>query len=139
MDSLTDLFQDRAESNAPTQTSPSPSTVDPLLTASAGEAVTAAENNLIQDYQNLSAGSFIDKYGVDTYKSLLGQTSQAMDALRTNRLASSGSLSDTAGDTVKNVITGALGGLIDTGAFVSRASEILCPWDNRSPPNGCIQ
>ena len=20
-----------------------------------------------------------------------------------------------------------------------RASEILCPWDNRSPPNGCIQ
>ena len=21
----------------------------------------------------------------------------------------------------------------------SRASEILCPWDNRSPPNGCIQ
>lgn len=119
MDSLTDLFQDRAESNAPTQTSPSPSTVDPLLTASAGEAVTAAENNLIQDYQNLSAGSFIDKYGVDTYKSLLGQTSQAMDALRANRLASSGSLSDTAGDTVKNVITGALGGLIDTGAFVS--------------------
>lgn len=119
MDSLTDLFQYRAESNAPTQTSPSPSTVDPLLTASAGEAVTAAENNLIQDYQNLSAGSFIDKYGVDTYKSLLGQTSQAMDALRANRLASSGSLSDTAGDTVKNVITGALGGLIDTGAFVS--------------------
>lgn len=119
MDSLTDLFQDRAESNAPTQTSPSPSTVDPLLTASAREVVTAAENNLIQDYQNLSAGSFIDKYGVDTYKSLLGQTSQAMDALRANRLASSGSLTDTAGDTVKNVITGALGGLIDTGAFVS--------------------
>ena len=23
-------------------------------------------------------------------------------------------------------------------AFV-RASEILCPWDNRSPPIGCIQ
>ena len=22
---------------------------------------------------------------------------------------------------------------------VERASEILCPWDNRSPPNGCIQ
>ena len=21
----------------------------------------------------------------------------------------------------------------------TRASEILCPWDNRSPPNGCIQ
>ena len=21
----------------------------------------------------------------------------------------------------------------------ARASEILCPWDNRSPPNGCIQ
>ena len=80
MDSLTDLFQDRAESNAPTQTSPSPSTVDPLLTASAGEAVTAAENNLIQDYQNLSAGSFIDKYGVDTYKSLLGQTLKTVES-----------------------------------------------------------
>ena len=23
--------------------------------------------------------------------------------------------------------------------FGKRASEILCPWDNRSPPNGCIQ
>ena len=22
---------------------------------------------------------------------------------------------------------------------LQRASEILCPWDNRSPPNGCIQ
>lgn len=22
---------------------------------------------------------------------------------------------------------------------IRRASEILCPWDNRSPPNGCIQ
>ena len=22
---------------------------------------------------------------------------------------------------------------------LKRASEILCPWDNRSPPNGCIQ
>ena len=22
---------------------------------------------------------------------------------------------------------------------IKRASEILCPWDNRSPPNGCIQ
>ena len=22
---------------------------------------------------------------------------------------------------------------------LERASEILCPWDNRSPPNGCIQ
>ena len=22
---------------------------------------------------------------------------------------------------------------------IERASEILCPWDNRSPPNGCIQ
>mgnify|MGYP000257424790 CR=1 FL=1 len=27
------------------------------------------------------------------------------------------------------------------GVFLDamRASEILCPWDNRSPPNGCIQ
>lgn len=25
------------------------------------------------------------------------------------------------------------------GREVQRASEILCPWDNRSPPNGCIQ
>ena len=24
-------------------------------------------------------------------------------------------------------------------ALSGRASEILCPWDNRSPPNGCIQ
>lgn len=24
-------------------------------------------------------------------------------------------------------------------ANLRRASEILCPWDNRSPPNGCIQ
>ena len=24
-------------------------------------------------------------------------------------------------------------------AIAERASEILCPWDNRSPPNGCIQ
>ena len=24
-------------------------------------------------------------------------------------------------------------------ASIKRASEILCPWDNRSPPNGCIQ
>lgn len=23
--------------------------------------------------------------------------------------------------------------------LLTRASEILCPWDNRSPPNGCIQ
>ena len=23
--------------------------------------------------------------------------------------------------------------------LLKRASEILCPWDNRSPPNGCIQ
>ena len=26
-----------------------------------------------------------------------------------------------------------------TGQIMMRASEILCPWDNRSPPNGCIQ
>ena len=26
-----------------------------------------------------------------------------------------------------------------TKANWARASEILCPWDNRSPPNGCIQ
>lgn len=26
-----------------------------------------------------------------------------------------------------------------TDQFKLRASEILCPWDNRSPPNGCIQ
>lgn len=25
------------------------------------------------------------------------------------------------------------------GDLITRASEILCPWDNRSPPNGCIQ
>ena len=24
-------------------------------------------------------------------------------------------------------------------SYGPRASEILCPWDNRSPPNGCIQ
>ena len=43
-------------------------------------------------------------------------------------------------------------GVMDSGALlnihpdltgvrfsVSRASEILCPWDNRSPPIGCIQ
>ena len=28
---------------------------------------------------------------------------------------------------------------IDGIAPNPRASEILCPWDNRSPPNGCIQ
>ena len=27
---------------------------------------------------------------------------------------------------------------LDSG-YIGRASEILCPWDNRSPPNGCIQ
>ena len=27
----------------------------------------------------------------------------------------------------------------DTAVLARRASEILCPWDNRSPPNGCIQ
>ena len=30
--------------------------------------------------------------------------------------------------------------LVENGSpVVARASEILCPWDNRSPPNGCIQ
>ena len=27
----------------------------------------------------------------------------------------------------------------DEENYFMRASEILCPWDNRSPPNGCIQ
>ena len=29
--------------------------------------------------------------------------------------------------------------IYQTEGFDRRASEILCPWDNRSPPNGCIQ
>ena len=29
--------------------------------------------------------------------------------------------------------------LIAAVGLIARASEILCPWDNRSPPNGCIQ
>jgi len=33
-------------------------------------------------------------------------------------------------------VIGATGRKDDVGL---RASEILCPWDNRSPPNGCIQ
>ena len=32
--------------------------------------------------------------------------------------------------------TGAQAAYMEPGL---RASEILCPWDNRSPPNGCIQ
>lgn len=28
---------------------------------------------------------------------------------------------------------------VDKKMIYPRASEILCPWDNRSPPNGCIQ
>ena len=28
---------------------------------------------------------------------------------------------------------------VDINIEVPRASEILCPWDNRSPPIGCIQ
>jgi len=30
-------------------------------------------------------------------------------------------------------------GLLLKNVIWARASEILCPWDNRSPPNGCIQ
>lgn len=29
--------------------------------------------------------------------------------------------------------------LVTDRGYSRRASEILCPWDNRSPPNGCIQ
>ena len=44
-----------------------------------------------------------------------------------------------------NILGGLLGGgsqltaLQAENSLLKRASEILCPWDNRSPPNGCIQ
>ena len=33
----------------------------------------------------------------------------------------------------------AVAGQMNLKPIQMRASEILCPWDNRSPPNGCIQ
>ena len=100
-------------------TTTNPSTKDPLLTASAGEIVNSVENQMLHDYSVLGADGFINKYGLDTYKSFLNQSEQAMGAVRASRIANSGSLGDIAGDSVKNIITGALGGLTDTGAFVA--------------------
>lgn len=124
MDPVTQAYLERFGAEAPTNTPTStdssiPSTRNPLLTASAGESVNAQEQQMLQDFQHLGSGSFINKYGLDTYKSMLGQSNQAMNALRAERLASAPSLADVAGDSVKNIITGALSGVTDTGAFLA--------------------
>lgn len=125
MDYLQKVFLEGAStpsnsnSSTSTITSTNPSTKDPLLTASAGEIVNSVENQMLHDYSVLGADGFINKYGLDTYKSFLKQSEQAMGAVRASRIANSGSLGDVAGDSVKNIITGALGGLTDTGAFVA--------------------
>ena len=111
-------------STSSSSTSTSPSTKDPLLTASSGEIVNSVENQMLHDYSVLGADGFINKYGLDTYKSLLNQTEQAMGAVRASRIAHSGSLGDAAGDSVKNIVTGALGGLADTGAFIAGMAHL---------------
>ena len=62
-----------------------------------------------------------------------------------------GWLPSTASSELKNVdgllmdkegkpFTGRVKDISDSGySLYARASEILCPWDNRSPPIGCIQ
>lgn len=127
MDYLQKVFLEGASTPSNSNSNPSsssitttnPSTKDPLLTASAGEIVNSVENQMLHDYSILGADGFINKYGLDTYKSFLNQSEQAMGAVRASRIANSGSLGDIAGDSVKNIITGALGGLTDTGAFVA--------------------
>lgn len=86
MDPVTQAYLERFGAEAPTNTPTStdssiPSTRNPLLTASAGESVNAQEQQMLQDFQHLGSGSFINKYGLDTYKSMLGQSNQAMNAL----------------------------------------------------------
>lgn len=92
-------------------------TNNPFSTAAAGEEITQADQQLIRDFNILSPGSFEQKYGADIYDSL------ARDAASINPYAGLAAHSRTTGealaDTVKNTLTGAIGGAIDTGAFVT--------------------
>lgn len=94
-------------------------TTNPLLTAAAGEEVTQVDQQINYDFNTLSAPSFIGKYGEKAYLSMMQQSEAIDEAARSTQAAGSRGNDQLIADSVKNIITGAVTGGIDTAAFIS--------------------
>ena len=94
-------------------------TTNPLLTAAAGEEVTQADQQINYDFNTLSAPSFIGKYGEKAYLSMMQQSEAIDEAARSTQAAGSRGNDQLIADSVKNIITSAVTGGIDTAAFIS--------------------
>ena len=117
MDNITQSFANFVNSsNSPAV---SPDTENTLFTKAFGEEVTANDQQVLNDFRTLGKGHFVDKYGESTYYSLVQQALDVADLSKQYTAEAARTPGDFVADSVKNVITGALSGLTDTGAFVA--------------------
>lgn len=106
-------------------------TNNPLLTSSAGEEVTAQDQQLINDFADLTPSSFINRYGQDTFDSMVSQQEALRGSEWDTLIAQHRSPDELIKDSAKNIITGAVTGLVDpialgTGLLgIDKISEML--------------
>ena len=97
-------------------------------------------------YGRIMGDDFVAHNGVkveqDDYDSLIGRLGVRsgfyFPEKKGNIYARVAVLHDFMGDMEATASKANAAGVMQT-THLKRASEILCPWDNRSPPNGCIQ
>ena len=94
-------------------------TQNPLIASATGQEITEADQAKISDFNRLPLQSYVDKYGEEDAAQMLQDRDTLINNLYTPRAAESRSAEDVVADTVKNVISGAITGVIDTGALAS--------------------
>lgn len=90
----------------------------PLLAAATGNG-SEADNQINTDFNTMPASMFISKYGEDTFNSMLVQSEQATQLALDAQAGARRSVGELAGDTVRNILTGAVTGLTDAAAFTT--------------------
>ena len=89
-------------------------TSSPLIALGSGEQITQADEILLNDFSSLNADAFINKYGEDTFNSLVQQRDAVSQAANNVLLSDTRGWGEATRDAAKNIITGALTGV--TGA-----------------------
>lgn len=94
-------------------------TQNPLIASVTGQEITEADQTKISDFNRLPLQSYVAKYGEEDAAQMLQDRDTLINNLYTPRAAESRSTEDVVADTVKNVISGAITGVVDTGALAS--------------------
>lgn len=91
----------------------------PLIAQASGEEITKADETLLEDFSILPANTFIEKYGADTFQSMVNQREATIQAGANALAAGSRGWDQAIQDTAKNIISGAITGVTGAASLVT--------------------